>query len=164
MFVPSWLWFCAKSFLFVLSRYVVHNCFSTIMLPSLQLCRKRIALFWVSHSILTGMHSSGKYLIACSMYQRIRIVSSILHFMYNQLYISCSFVKLSARLMMLISLCTFLPKIPWNLSFRYVLFHKKKTPNDAVTPQRQSQFTPKMKANTEPRLLSSLVWSLFFMK
>ena len=34
----------------------------------------------------------------------------------------------------------------------------KKTPNDAVTPQSQSQFTPKMKANTVPRLLSSLVW------
>ena len=34
----------------------------------------------------------------------------------------------------------------------------KKTPNDAVTPQRQSQFTPKMTANAVPRLLSSLVW------
>ena len=34
----------------------------------------------------------------------------------------------------------------------------KKTPNDAVTPQRQSQFTPKMKANAVPHLLSSLVW------
>ena len=34
----------------------------------------------------------------------------------------------------------------------------KKTPNDAVTPQRQSQFTPKMKANVVPCLLSSLVW------
>ena len=34
----------------------------------------------------------------------------------------------------------------------------KKTPNDAVTWQRQSQFTPKMKANAIPRLLSSLVW------
>ena len=34
----------------------------------------------------------------------------------------------------------------------------KKTPNDAVTPQCQSQFTPKMKANAVPRLLSSLVW------
>ena len=33
-----------------------------------------------------------------------------------------------------------------------------KDPNDAVTPQRQSQFTPKMKANAVPRLLSSLVW------
>ena len=33
----------------------------------------------------------------------------------------------------------------------------KNTPNDAVTPQRQSQFTPKMKANAVPRLLSSLV-------
>ena len=33
----------------------------------------------------------------------------------------------------------------------------KKTPSDAVTPQRQSQFTPKMKANAVPRLLSSLV-------
>ena len=33
----------------------------------------------------------------------------------------------------------------------------KKTPNDAVAPQRQSQFTPKMKANAVPRLLSSLV-------
>ena len=31
-------------------------------------------------------------------------------------------------------------------------------PNNAVTPQRQSQFTPKMKANAVPRLLSSLVW------
>ena len=36
-------------------------------------------------------------------------------------------------------------------------FMKKKTPNDAVTPQRQSQFTPKMKANAVARLLSSLV-------
>ena len=35
--------------------------------------------------------------------------------------------------------------------------HEKKTPNDAVTLQRQSQFTPKMKANAVPRLLSSLV-------
>ena len=34
---------------------------------------------------------------------------------------------------------------------------KKKIPNDAVTPQRQGQFTPKMKANAVPRLLSSLV-------
>ena len=34
----------------------------------------------------------------------------------------------------------------------------KKTPNNAVTPQRQSQFTPKMKANAVPPLLSSLVW------
>ena len=34
----------------------------------------------------------------------------------------------------------------------------KKTPDDAVTPQRQSQFTPKTKANAVPRLLSSLVW------
>ena len=37
-------------------------------------------------------------------------------------------------------------------------FHDtKKTPNNAVTPQRQSQFTPKMKANAESRLLSSVV-------
>ena len=34
----------------------------------------------------------------------------------------------------------------------------KKTPNDAVTSQRQGQFTPKVKANAVPRLLSSLVW------
>ena len=34
----------------------------------------------------------------------------------------------------------------------------KKTPNDAERPQRQSQFTPKMIANTVPRLLSSLLW------
>ena len=34
----------------------------------------------------------------------------------------------------------------------------KKTQNDAVTLQSQSQFTPKMKANAVPRLLSSLVW------
>ena len=34
----------------------------------------------------------------------------------------------------------------------------KKTPNDAVKPPHQSQFTPKMKANAVPRLLSSLVW------
>ena len=33
----------------------------------------------------------------------------------------------------------------------------KNTTNDAVIPQRQSQFTPKMKANAVPRLLSSLV-------
>ena len=44
-----------------------------------------------------------------------------------------------------------------NLSFRYIIFHENKIPNDAVTPQRQSQFTPKMKANAVPRLLSSLV-------
>ena len=35
---------------------------------------------------------------------------------------------------------------------------EKKTPNDTVTPQRQSQFTPKMKANAVQHLLSSLVW------
>ena len=34
----------------------------------------------------------------------------------------------------------------------------KKSPNDAVTPQRQRKFTPKMKANAVLRLLSSLVW------
>ena len=34
--------------------------------------------------------------------------------------------------------------IPWNLSFRYI--------------HCTGQFTPKMKANAEPRLLSSLVW------
>ena len=34
--------------------------------------------------------------------------------------------------------------IPWNLSFRYIYC--------------SGQFTPKMKANAEPRLLSSLVW------
>ena len=34
----------------------------------------------------------------------------------------------------------------------------KKTLDGAVTPQRQSQFTPKMKANAVSRLLSSLVW------
>ena len=34
----------------------------------------------------------------------------------------------------------------------------KKAPNDAVTPQRQSQFTPKMKANVVLRLHLSLVW------
>ena len=34
--------------------------------------------------------------------------------------------------------------IPWNLSFPYI--------------QSTGQFTPKMKANAEPRLLSSLVW------
>ena len=39
------------------------------------------------------------------------------------------------------------PWIPW-----------KKTPNDAETPQCQSQFTPKTKANALLRLLSSLVW------
>ena len=44
------------------------------------------------------------------------------------------------------------------LVIRYILISWKKTPNDAVTPQCQSQLTPKMKANAVPRLLSSLVW------
>ena len=47
--------------------------------------------------------------------------------------------------------------IPLKLSFRYILYHEKKTPKDAVTPEPQSKFTPKMKANTVLRLLSSLV-------
>ena len=38
-----------------------------------------------------------------------------------------------------------------------ITFFHEKTPNNAVTPQRQSQFTPKMKAKAVPRLLSSLV-------
>ena len=42
--------------------------------------------------------------------------------------------------------------------FSHILFHEKKTPSNAVRAQRQSQFTPKMKANAVPRLLSSLVW------
>ena len=41
-------------------------------------------------------------------------------------------------------LCFVLSWIPWHLSFRYV--------------HCSGQFTPKMKANAEPRLLSSLVW------
>ena len=45
--------------------------------------------------------------------------------------------------------------IPWNLSFHYILFHEKRL---QAMLWRQSQFTPKMKANAVPRLLSSLVW------
>ena len=48
---------------------------------------------------------------------------------------------------------TYCSWIPWNLSFRYILFHEKR-----LTLQHQSQFTPKMKATAIPRLLSSLVW------
>ena len=54
-------------------------------------------------------------------------------------------------------LCTFLKLfsssnfpyqwIPRKLSFRYIFFHEKNTPNDSVTPQCLSQLTPKMKAN-----------------
>ena len=40
----------------------------------------------------------------------------------------------------------------------HAFYFIKKISNDAVTPQHQSQFTPKMKANAVPRLLSSLVW------
>ena len=39
----------------------------------------------------------------------------------------------------------------------WCLFVYKKMPNNAVMPQCQSQFTPKMKAKVVPRLLSSLV-------
>ena len=55
----------------------------------------------------------------------------------------------------------FLPLYSWipiKLVISLHLLSWKKTPNDAVTPKRQSQFTPKMKANAVPRLLSSLVW------
>ena len=52
----------------------------------------------------------------------------------------------SMRRMNSVKLAIPLHFIPW-----------KKTPNDAVTPQRQSQFTPKMKAKAVPRLLLSLV-------
>ena len=45
--------------------------------------------------------------------------------------------------------------IPWNLSFCCILFHEKRL---QTMLWRQSQFTPKMKANPVPRLLSSLVW------
>ena len=44
------------------------------------------------------------------------------------------------------------------LVIRLHIISWKKTPNDAVTPQRQSQVTPKVKANAVARLLSSLVW------
>ena len=40
--------------------------------------------------------------------------------------------------------CTSKSQIPWSLSFRYL--------------HCTGQFTPKMKANAEPHLLSSLVW------
>ena len=42
-------------------------------------------------------------------------------------------------------------------SHEFLMFVSKKKLNNAVMPQRQSQFTPKMKANAVPRLLSSLV-------
>ena len=48
--------------------------------------------------------------------------------------------------------------IPMKLVIPLHIISLKKTPNDAVTPQRQSQFTPKMKANALLRLVSSLVW------
>ena len=61
---------------------------------------------------------------------------------------------------------------PWNLSFRQVLFHEKTnflilagSAFDQIWLGRLTdcthwtgQFTPKMKANAKPRLLSSLVW------
>ena len=49
------------------------------------------------------------------------------------------------------------PVISMKLVIPLHFIYEKKTPNNAVTPQRQSQFTPKMKANAVPRLLSSLV-------
>ena len=42
-------------------------------------------------------------------------------------------------------------------SVTFYFMKKKKTKNDALTSPRQSQFSPKMKANAVPRLLSSLV-------
>ena len=56
--------------------------------------------------------------------------------------------------------CQSTPLFHWilNLARFWCLFVSKKMPNDAVTPQCQSQITPKMKANAKPRLLSSLVW------
>ena len=47
-------------------------------------------------------------------------------------------------LIVLLSQPMSITRIPWNLSFRYI--------------HCTGQFTPKMKANAEPRLLSSLVW------
>ena len=35
------------------------------------------------------------------------------------------------------------------------LISERKTPNDAVTPQHQNKFTPKMKAKAFPHLLSN---------
>ena len=70
-----------------------------------------------------------------------------------------------------LSLCVFMNSMRLVIPLHFVSW--KKTSNDAVTPQCQSQFTPKMKANAEPPLLSSfceltlvlwcqrIVWSLF---
>ena len=58
-------------------------------------------------------------------------------------------------------------KSHWNLSSIHefhetchsiTFYFMKKDSKNAVTPQHQSQFTPKMKANAVPRLFSSLVW------
>ena len=38
-----------------------------------------------------------------------------------------------------------------SVTFRFM----KKTPNDAVTLQRHSQFTPKIKANAEPQFVAT---------
>ena len=46
----------------------------------------------------------------------------------------------------------FMNSVKLVIPLRFISY--KNTPNDAVTPQRQSQFTPKMKANAVPRLLS----------
>ena len=56
-----------------------------------------------------------------------------------------------------ISSCVVLNMNSMKLVIPIHFISRKKTSNDAVTPQRQSQFTPKMKANAVPRLLSSLV-------
>ena len=57
------------------------------------------------------------------------------------------FLSLETDLLLFVHLIKFQKPfvwIPWNLSFRYI--------------HCTGQFTPKLKANAEPRLLSSLVW------
>ena len=68
--------------------------------------------------------------------------------LHNLLFVTAFLLRIPSRTDVLNSMKIVIPLHSISL---------KETPNDVVTPQRPSKFTPKMKANAVPRLLSSLV-------
>ena len=91
----------------------------------------RISLAWQAYSKILQRHN-------LNLLNYTKISAGVSHF----------FTEIFSPLQKLTTVFTFtyviIPWIPWNLSFRYI--------------HCTGQFTPKMKANAVPRLLSSLVW------
>ena len=122
------------------------------------------------------MHGRGKGCQQLYIQIQCKEFSLVRRFIYFNLHLTFT-ICVNGELIMcgcnvLVRRCKVSPWIPWNLSFRYILLFGKThflilagsafcqiwLGRSADCTHSIGQFTPKMKANAKPHLLSSLVW------